>query len=95
MPAPRKYPDELRKRAVREVRDLRPRRVHRQLGREGVHAARCTIERLMREDGLEGVIRGQRRRTTIPEPTTPRPPPWSTAASKPLTANRPGPGRAS
>ncbi|MEU2600572.1 IS3 family transposase [Streptomyces hirsutus] len=30
------------------------RRVHRQLRREGVHAARCTVERLMREDGLEG-----------------------------------------
>ncbi|MGW7369452.1 IS3 family transposase [Streptomyces sp. NPDC054841] len=50
------------------------RRVHRQLRREGVHAARCTVERLMREDGLEGVIRGQRRRTTIPEPSAPRPP---------------------
>ncbi|MGW8955976.1 IS3 family transposase [Streptomyces sp. NPDC055709] len=50
------------------------RRVHRQLRREGVHAARCTVERLMREDGLEGVIRGQRRRTTITEPSAPRPP---------------------
>jgi transposase InsO family protein len=50
------------------------RRVHRQLRREDVHAARCTVERLMREDGLEGVIRGQRRRTTIPEPSAPRPP---------------------
>ncbi|WP_405683511.1 IS3 family transposase [Streptomyces sp. NBC_01387] len=50
------------------------RRIHRQLRREGVTAARCTVERLMREDGLEGVIRGQRRRTTIPEPSAPRPP---------------------
>lgn len=50
------------------------RRIHRQLRREGVHAARCTIERLMCEDGLEGVIRGQRRRTTFPEPAAPRPP---------------------
>lgn len=50
------------------------RRVHRQLRREGVHAARCTVERLMREGGLEGVIRGQRRRTTVPEPSAPRPP---------------------
>ena len=30
------------------------RRIHRQLRREGVVAARCTIERLMREDGVEG-----------------------------------------
>ncbi|MET7931825.1 IS3 family transposase [Streptomyces sp. NPDC005349] len=50
------------------------RRIHRQLRREGVTTARCTIERLMVRDGLEGVIRGQRRRTTIPEPTVPRPP---------------------
>lgn len=50
------------------------RRIHRQLRREGVTAARCTIERLLREDGLEGVIRGRRRRTTVPEPTAPRPP---------------------
>ena len=49
------------------------RRIHRQLRREGVTAARCTVERVMREDGLEGVIRGQRRRTTIPEPSAPRP----------------------
>ncbi|MFB6718495.1 IS3 family transposase [Streptomyces sp. NPDC056358] len=35
------------------------RRIHRQLRREGIAAARCTIERLMREDSLEGVIRGQ------------------------------------
>ncbi|MDV9195664.1 IS3 family transposase [Streptomyces sp. Wh19] len=52
----------------------RSRRIHRRLRREGVTAARCTVERLMREDGLEGVIRGQRRRTTIPEPSAPRPP---------------------
>ncbi|MGW2842917.1 IS3 family transposase [Streptomyces sp. NPDC001493] len=44
------------------------RRTHRQLRREAITAARCTVERLMREDGLEAVIRGQRRRTTIPEP---------------------------
>ncbi|MGW3563347.1 hypothetical protein ACWDSL_05505 [Streptomyces sp. NPDC000941] len=36
--------------------------------------ARGTVERLMRELGLEGVIRGQRRRTTVPEPLAPRPP---------------------
>jgi len=37
-------------------------------------AARCTVERLMAELGLGGVIRGRRRRTTIPEPSAPRPP---------------------
>jgi transposase InsO family protein len=50
------------------------RRVTRALRRQGVEVARCTVERLMGELGLEGVIRGARRRTTIPEPAAPRPP---------------------
>ncbi|MFJ8827766.1 IS3 family transposase [Streptomyces sp. NPDC102467] len=62
------------------------RRIHRQLRREGIITARCTIERLMREDGLEGVIRGQRRRTTIPEPSAPRPP---DLVNRHFTASRP------
>ncbi len=33
--------------------------------------APCTVERLMRELGLEGVMRGRRRRTTVPEPSAP------------------------
>ena len=41
------------------------RKVWRQLGREGFVLARCTIERLMRELGLQGVVRGRKRRTTI------------------------------
>ncbi|MFI0734151.1 hypothetical protein ACH4S9_34910 [Streptomyces sp. NPDC021225] len=41
---------------------------------KGVVVARGTVERLMRELGLEGVIRGQRRRTTVPNPSAPRPP---------------------
>ncbi len=50
------------------------RRVTRALVRAGHRVARCTVERLMRELGIEGVIRGQRRRTTVPEPAAPRPP---------------------
>ena len=41
------------------------RKVWRQLRRENVVAARCTVERLMREMGLQGVVRGRRCRTTI------------------------------
>ncbi len=41
------------------------RKVWRQLGRENVVAARCTVERLMRRMGLQGVVRGRRCRTTI------------------------------
>jgi putative transposase len=49
------------------------RKVWRQLGREGVQVARCTVERLMGELGLHGVVRGRRKRTTIPDETGPRP----------------------
>ena len=38
------------------------RKVWRQLKREGIEVARCTVERLMRQDGLEGVVRGGRPR---------------------------------
>jgi len=40
-------------------------KVWRQLNREGVAVARCTVERLMRRHGLRGVVRGKVVRTTI------------------------------
>jgi putative transposase len=43
------------------------RKVWRQLHREGICVARCTVERLMGELGLEGVRRGKARRTTTPD----------------------------
>jgi transposase InsO family protein len=46
------------------------RKVWRQLGRENVVAARCTVERLMRRMGLQGVVRGRRCRTTIADANT-------------------------
>ncbi len=39
------------------------RKVWRQLNREGFPVARCTVERLMRAQGLRGVVRGRRCRT--------------------------------
>ncbi len=42
------------------------RKVWHQLNREGVSVARCTVERLMRQAGLAGRVRGRPRRTTIP-----------------------------
>jgi len=42
------------------------RKVWRELGREGVQVARCTVAKLMREMGLQGVVRGHRTKTTIP-----------------------------
>ena len=45
-------------------------KVWRQLGREGIRVARCTVERLMRELGLHGAVRGRKtRRTTVPQLT--------------------------
>lgn len=41
------------------------RKVWRQLMREGVVVARCTVERLMRGLGLQGVVRGKPHKTTI------------------------------
>ena len=43
------------------------RKVWWQLRREGVDVARCTVERLMKQAGLQGAIRGKQRRTTIPD----------------------------
>jgi len=49
------------------------RKIWRQLHREGIVVARCTVERLMGELGLAGVRRGKPRRTTTPDATAPRP----------------------
>jgi transposase InsO family protein len=49
------------------------RKVWRQLGREGQVVARCTIERLMRVLGLQGVVRGRKRRTTFSDDRAERP----------------------
>jgi transposase InsO family protein len=49
------------------------RKLWRQLNREGVVVARCTVQRLMRELGLRGAVRGKTDRTTTPEETAARP----------------------
>lgn len=50
-----------------------PRKVWRQLKREGYQVARCTVERLMRHMGLRGVVRGATKRTTIASDRDPKP----------------------
>jgi len=50
-----------------------PRKVWRQLRREGTGAARCTVERLMRGMGLRGVVRGRKFKTTIGDDSAMRP----------------------
>ncbi|MGA9859884.1 MAG: IS3 family transposase [Solirubrobacteraceae bacterium] len=49
------------------------RKVWLQLNREGVAVARCTVERLMKQAGLRGAVRGRRWRTTIGDPSAARP----------------------
>jgi transposase InsO family protein len=48
-------------------------KVWKQLGRERIDVARCTVERLMRGAGLRGVVRGKSVRTTVPEAKAPCP----------------------
>ena len=48
-------------------------KVWRQLAREGTAVARCTVERLMRRQGLRGVMRGKVVRTTISDNKAPCP----------------------
>jgi putative transposase len=49
------------------------RKVWRQLNRESIPVARCTVERLMSELGLQGVIRGKLIRTTVQDKAAPCP----------------------
>jgi transposase InsO family protein len=49
------------------------RKVWRQLRREGVAVARCTVARLMRDMGLAGVVRGRPVRTTVSDKAAPCP----------------------
>lgn len=48
-------------------------KVWHQLGREGTPVARCTVERLMRRQGLRGVRRGKVVRTTVSDNKAPCP----------------------
>ncbi len=48
-------------------------KVWRQLLREGIEVARCTVERLMRNLGLRGVVRGKVIKTTFSDSAAPCP----------------------
>ena len=85
--AKRANPDLLSARAKRDV-TLKPeiervwkqnykvygvRKVRHQMRCEGFDIARCTVARLMKDIGIEGVIRGKKHRTTIPDKSQPCP----------------------
>ncbi len=48
-------------------------KVWKQMNREGIAVARCTVARLMKLQGLRGAVRGKRVRTTIADVSAPRP----------------------
>ena len=62
------------------------RKVWRQLNREQLAVARCTVERLMRTLGLQGVVRGRSCRTTVSDNASDRPP---DLVKRQFTATRP------
>ncbi len=62
------------------------RKVWRQLVREDVDVARCTVERLMRQMGLRGVVRGRKAKTTISDEQAERP---LDLVQRKFTADRP------
>ncbi len=96
-----KDPSRLPKRAVRDV-SLREeiervwkehfdvygaRKIWYQLKREKIHVARCTVERLMREMGLEGAIRGRKyKKTTVTDEANAKP---LDLVQRDFTADRP------
>ncbi len=49
------------------------RKIWRQLAREGITLARCTVARLMQQMGLQGALRGKPIKTTISHRTQPCP----------------------
>jgi transposase InsO family protein len=62
------------------------RKAWRQLNREQIPVARCTVERLMRAMGLRGAIRGRGFKTTIPDEKAARP---ADLVERQFTAERP------
>jgi putative transposase len=62
------------------------RKVWAELNRHGIDVARCTVERLMRENGLRGLLRDKSPRTTRPAPETGRP---TDLVKRDFTATRP------
>ena len=86
--AARRTDPSLMSRRARRDTDLRPeirrvwrvnfevygvRKVWRQLNREGIAVARCTVARLMTDMGLAGAVRGRPVRTTVSNAVTPCP----------------------
>lgn len=93
LPSKREQRDEVLLVEIRRVHQAHfgvygARKVWLQLNREGIPVARCTVERLMRQTGLEGVRRGKVKRTTVPDPAAERPDDLVSRRFAPLAPNR-------
>ncbi|MFE9446724.1 IS3 family transposase [Streptomyces sp. NPDC006602] len=78
-PSARSVRDEEIKERIQEVytsnyRVYGARKIWRELNRQGHAVARCTVERLMRELGITGAVRGRKVITTITDPAAERAP---------------------
>ncbi|WAX77164.1 IS3 family transposase [Streptomyces sp. KMM 9044] len=78
-PSARQVRDAVLKDAITEVHESNfrvygARKIWHELHRQGHEVARCTIERLMRELGITGAVRGKKIITTIPDNSVERAP---------------------
>ncbi|MFE9804339.1 IS3 family transposase [Streptomyces goshikiensis] len=79
VPSPRRVRDAFLKELITEVYETNfsvygARKVWRELNRQGHTVARCTVERLMRELGIAGAVRGKKAITTVPDDSVERAP---------------------
>ena len=63
-------------------------KIYRQLKREGIKVAKCTVARLMLKMGIVGEKRGKTKKTTLPATGTQRPQDLVNRDFKPLAPNR-------
>lgn len=92
-PSRRRLRDEQLKAEIRRVYEANhevfgARKVWLILRGEGVEVARCTVERLMHELGIEGARRGKKRRTTIGGESSQRPADLVEGNFDPVAPNR-------
>jgi putative transposase len=94
LPAARTLRDEWLKSHIKRIHDENyqvygARKIWRQLAREDIAVARCTVERLMRQLGIQGAVRGKPKRTTVADETAQRP---ADLVRRDFTAPRPNRG---
>ena len=82
----RELSDEIQRVWEENFRVYGARKVWRQLNREQVTVARCTVERLMQKLGLQGAVRGRTCRTTVSDDAADRP---ADLVNRQFTATRP------